>query len=307
MKLFYAPYQLLKKGCSGFRSGALLKAVFGGDKIGYADCHPWPELGDYPLNVQLELLSKQITTSLTKQSLQFAKIDADARQSEIHLFEGLIVPPSHYLLNSFQDEIPEGFVLCKLKLGKEPQYELKNLTDFFLHLPQHIRVRFDFNNRIDKTTFLLYLKCFEPYFEKIDFIEDPFPYDLDEWEKIQRFYPVKLALDRHEGAYKENVCSFAVRIQKPAVQQVDLSANRNVITSYLDHPLGQMAASYTASLLKKEAPEKILSCGLLSHTSYHTNKYSERFKEQGDQFCPPKEGFGFGFDSLLIKENWIIL
>jgi len=46
------------------REGALLRV---GE--GFADVHPWPELGDAPLDEQLALLSHGQTTPLTRRSL----------------------------------------------------------------------------------------------------------------------------------------------------------------------------------------------------------------------------------------------
>src|SRR6476659_4640671 len=56
---------------AGPRRGALIR-VDGG----YADIHPWPELGDLPLDEQLALLARGETPSLTASSLEVASIDA---------------------------------------------------------------------------------------------------------------------------------------------------------------------------------------------------------------------------------------
>ena len=58
----------------GARRGALIR-VDGG----FADVHPWPELGDAPLDEQLALLARGETTPLTRASLHWARVDADAR------------------------------------------------------------------------------------------------------------------------------------------------------------------------------------------------------------------------------------
>ena len=46
------------------REGALIRV---GD--GFADVHPWPELGDAPLDEQLALLARGETTPLSERSL----------------------------------------------------------------------------------------------------------------------------------------------------------------------------------------------------------------------------------------------
>ena len=76
----YWRYELIPKrrlsaiAADGPRRGALLR-VDGG----FADVHPWPELGDANLDDQLALLARGETTPLTRASLQFASIDAAAR------------------------------------------------------------------------------------------------------------------------------------------------------------------------------------------------------------------------------------
>src|SRR5260221_7143857 len=59
----------------GARRGALLNA-----DGGYADIHPWPELGDASLDEQLALLSTGETTALTAQSLRAGAADAPPRR-----------------------------------------------------------------------------------------------------------------------------------------------------------------------------------------------------------------------------------
>jgi o-succinylbenzoate synthase len=75
----YWRYELIPKrrlstvAIDGPRHGALIR-VDGG----FADIHPWPELGDLPLDQQLALLARDETTPLTQASLEFASIDAAA-------------------------------------------------------------------------------------------------------------------------------------------------------------------------------------------------------------------------------------
>ncbi|MCU1228491.1 MAG: hypothetical protein JWO97_1375, partial [Acidobacteria bacterium] len=69
----YAPYELVARRALNARAtelrrrGALIE-VDGG----YADVHPWSELGDAPLDEQLAMLARGETTSLTRASLRFA-------------------------------------------------------------------------------------------------------------------------------------------------------------------------------------------------------------------------------------------
>lgn len=68
-----------------------------------------------------------------------------------------------------------------------------------------------------------------------------------------------------------------------------------VVTSYLDHPLGQIISAIYAH--KNNVTE---ACGLMTHTIFEKNKYSELFSNSGN--------FKFGaYDELvrlLEKEEW---
>src|SRR4029078_6257499 len=79
------------------REGALLRA---GD--GFADIHPWPELGDEPLEEQLKHVE-------TLPALHYARIDGEARRRGVSLFDGLTIPESHWP----GDDPPDGFDTVK--------------------------------------------------------------------------------------------------------------------------------------------------------------------------------------------------
>lgn len=310
MKIFYAPYELKGKFPFASRNGALLKVIFENGMTGYADCHPWTELGDKPLSEQLSLLLQGDCTSLTKQSLQFAKIDGEARINGKNIFTNLTVPPSHWFLKSFEEPIPNGFSLCKIKVGKNLDEEFKQLPNFFKNIPENVSVRLDFNNRTDYRTFLRYIEVLSTFAQQIDYIEDPFAYDPGEWEGIQKKYAIQLGCDFRSECYYRNVSSHSITVIKPAVQD-DLSIINDsqfvVYTSYLDHPIGQLAAAYSAAIAAKEYPKKILTCGLITHHVYQDNPYSEDLSIDGNRLIPPVIGTGFGFNEQLKRENWIQL
>jgi O-succinylbenzoate synthase len=77
-----------REGAPCIREGALLR-----NDDGFADVHPWPELGDAPLDEQLALLADGQITPLTRASLQCAALDRNARRRGVSLFEGLTIPP----------------------------------------------------------------------------------------------------------------------------------------------------------------------------------------------------------------------
>lgn len=302
MKIYFSPYEL--KSTTFSRRGALLKIIEEEGRVGYADCHPWPELGDLSLDEQLDCLSRQKMSSLTAQSLAFAKIDAGLRSRGLSAFTGLRIPKSHYLVmkltpNAFfevQEAMNQGFNLFKIKLGKGLEEEIPFLLKVLEIIP---KVRLDFNHACTKQTFCDFLTQIKPFLMKVDFIEDPFQFEEQAWAEIQAKYGVDLACDREAVAVNGKVCSAKVLVHKPAVEQVfKNTAHGIIVTSYLDHPLGQACAAFVAA---KYYPESI--CGLNSHRIYLPNTYSVRLEWHSPEFKVPR-GLGFGFDDLLQEEQW---
>lgn len=285
----YHRYTLKAKETSMEREGALL-CIDGG----FADCHPWVELGDLPLQEQLKLLSLSKTTPLTERSLYFARLDREARAEKRSLFDGLAIPPSHHLLLKITEEIPDTAVF-KIKMGKELEKEKRELIRLLENVP--CRVRIDFNARLNAHEFQGFLEEMDPFLPFFDFIEDPFPFDAKAWRALQEKYGVSLACD----AGSERAIGLPhVLILKPAVQShlpFQHLAQELVVTSYLDHPIGQLSAAYIAAQLN------VSLCGLCSHLVYQTNEFSAQLPQKGPYLTPP-EGTGFGFDDLLAKIPW---
>lgn len=306
MKIFYSSYTLKGERGFGDRQGALLRFAFEDGKLGYADCHPWVGLGDLSLEQQLSLLSQGLLSKLTKRSLLFAKIDAEARLKGINLFSQMVIPPSHWLISIPGEEIPEQFTRIKLKVGHNPSHALS----VFNSLPCHVKVRLDFNGKLSHRDFKACIESMEAWTHRIDFIEDPFPYNSQLWNNIQQCYGVTLACDHRSELRLRNGNSHSISVLKPAIQDERIFLHKEglmhrlVVTSYLDHPLGQLAAAYIAAQLSSQFTDKMDICGLASHTVYHTNVFSEQLQMQGAVLIPPEGGTGFGFDDILEKQNW---
>lgn len=260
--MFYWPYSL-----SPERRGSLIRSG-----SGFADVHPWPELGDAPLDQQLAKLARGETTALTKRSLQIAKIDGEARERGVSLFAGLTIPRSHW---PGADPPPE-FDTAKIK----------NID----RIPDRVRLRIDFNARLRPEEFLMIAEGLPR--ERIDFVEDPCPYDAATWTALREQTGLRLALDRF--AADDGV---DVLIVKPAIQEIPRTEKEMIITSYMDHPVGQFGAAYFAAL--HPAPR----CGLFTHVLYAKNEFSERIRSDGARLLAP-EGTGIGFNDLLEKLPW---
>ena len=290
------------------RRGALIKVDFPGLSAGFADCHPWEELGDQPLDSQLIGLKKGKTTPLTRRCIRIAQIDAEARNRNINLLKDVKPIKNHLLLPGIDAKVLEGYTRIKVKVGRNPKREVQRLISLFHEYGLSIKWRLDFNGRLTPDQFCSYMKGIEPFVEHIDYIEDPFPYEPSLWASMQKKYNVDFAADQFSEIYLMDP-SHVYTVVKPAVQETDLFCKNHdkqiVVTSYLDHPFGQVSAFYEAHRINRS--KKLSHCGLISHLVYQPNRYSERFKLSGDSLIFPNEGSGFGFDDLLEAEKWIAL
>jgi o-succinylbenzoate synthase len=252
------------------RRGALIRM----DDGGVADVHPWPELGDAPLDEQLERLARGKTTPLTAASLRLAKVDGGARARGVSLFDGLTIPESHWPGN----DPPPSFDTAKIKWGAGA-------------LAGAFRLRIDFNAMLTAEEFEQIATTLPR--DRIDFVEDPCPYEASRWQELREKSGLRLALDRtfaDEGV--------DVLVVKPAIQLVPRTEKEIVITSYMDHPVGQLGAAFVAA---KHATSP--RCGLVTHVLYESDPFIERLGIDGMRLVPPA-GTGVGFDDLLDQLPW---
>ncbi|HEX3068174.1 MAG TPA: enolase C-terminal domain-like protein [Thermoanaerobaculia bacterium] len=272
--IWYWPYELIPRralsaiAAPGPRRGALIRV-----DDGFADVHPWAELGDAPLDEQLAMLARGETTPLTAASLRFAAIDAAARREGRSVFDGLSIPPSHWP----GPDPPPGFDTVKLKSIDR--------------IPGHVRLRIDFNATLTPEEFVR-IAATLPH-ERIDFIEDPCPYDAATWRDLRDRTSLRLALDRGNGSEDVDVL-----VIKPAVQEIPPSRAEIVVTSYMDHPLGQLSAAYAAAKAGITT-----TCGLITHVLYESDQFIDRMQIDRARLIPPA-GTGFGFDDLLENLPW---
>jgi O-succinylbenzoate synthase len=258
---------------AGPRRGALIRV-----NGGVADVHPWPELGDLPLDEQLARLARGETTPLMERSLEFASIDASARRDGRSLFDGLTIPPSHWP----GPDPPPSFDTVKLKS-----------IDV---IPERVRLRIDFNATLTAAEFMKVAATLPR--ERIDFIEDPCPYDASVWRELRERTGLRLALDRAPRSSLCSVDSYDVLIVKPALGEIPCSDAEIVVTSYMDHPIGQLCAAYTAATANITS-----TCGLITHVLFENDPFLEQMRIDGTRLVPPT-GSGWGFDDLLQNLPW---
>jgi O-succinylbenzoate synthase len=325
VRIFYSPYELkprsslssrasveARSGTLLSRQGALLKIEHDDLGIGYADLFPWPELGDQPLADQLAMLQSGLFTSLSRNSFVFTRADARARSEKKSLWEGLTLPRSHQLITDIASlltgekldlVLSEGFDRIKIKLGREPKSEAESLNKLAKKLSGKAKLRLDFNSSLTKSNWQTFCESLLPEaVNVIDFIEDPI-----EWDAKEGFGPsprqLKLAVDRSSDTVIDSTTCPDVIIIKPAVSDVASSLvkaknwhKRIVFTSYLDHPLGQLWAAWSAASAAKETTIDI--CGLLSQDAYEPHPFQTLLKTQGPNLTPP-HGTGIGWDDEL--------
>lgn len=276
--IWYWPYALKpKRALSALagdapRRGALIRIG-----RGFADVHPWPELGDATIDEQLARLARGEMTPLTTRSLELAKIDGEARERGVSLFDGLTIPQSHWP----GADPPAAFDTVKLK----------NIE----RVPDGVRLRIDFNATLTAEEFLRMAEKLPR--ERVDFVEDPCPYDAAVWRELRERTGLRLALDR-AGSGGEVPPPPLVLIVKPAVEPVPVAPNEIVITSYMDHPVGQL---FAACIAAKQATSP--RCGLVTHVLFESDPFIERMRLDGARLVPPG-GSGVGFDDLLEGLPW---
>jgi O-succinylbenzoate synthase len=290
--------------------GALLRVG-----AGYGCVHPWPEFGDAPIEEQLNLLAEGTTTPVTEMALHCAQIDGAAREAGVSLFDGLEIPRSHYSWSFGQDTAPqiqrileEGWPAIKAK-GFANYGETLRFLDTTARAGEsvNLRLRVDFNGCLEPPAFGKFLE-FMPLrvYRQLDFVEDPFIYDAAMWEQCRTKWGVKLALDK---AWKWGTTGFDAVVVKPARRDWRTVAARHpgqplVLTSAMDHAVGQMFAAYEAAQARRELGDKIGLCGLLTQHLFTPDSFFERVQVRGGYLTPDLSGGGLGFGDVLEKLPW---
>lgn len=333
-RIEYSPYTLQPKQAKRRREGALLRVEFE-DSVGYADCHPWTEIGDEPLQLQLQRLSLRMPTHLCWQALEWAYLDAKARKSkkkllslselqvgkddELPAYHYSAIPKSHFLIlqldesasDFFEKGLSLGFNRFKLKLNQETCKKVNQLEDLVRKCEKgSAKLRLDLNEHLNQSQLEDFLTKISSFRSWIEYIEDPFPFDPNAWEAVSEKCGFKFACDIKTHHKFSDLSRLAIAVIKPAICSFEriqqLQNSQVVFTSYVAHPLEQMVSAYVAAHIAKQNPERVIQSGLLSHQVYKKNAFSECLRNQGPIFFP-SEGYGFGFDDLLLEQNWIKL
>ncbi len=333
MSKFFCLYKLRSRGSLNAVSqrrefhGALIKV---NDGVGCL--HPWPEFGDAPIEGQLKLLREGGISMVIERALHMAAVDGAARRRGVSIFEGLEIPLSHYSWDQHQPPetqvqrvIGEGWRAIKGKGTQNIDEVLRWVEDRSAGFASRLRnspqlaepsrtearapfIRLDFNSCLTEEQFNRFMELMPPQLRQcIDFIEDPFPYDAGRWSDFQRSHGIRLALDKQLRGATEG---FNVAVIKPGrrewrgmVQTLPEDA-RVVMTSAMDHAVGQSFAAYEAALAWKKLGARMDLCGLCTEHLFAKDEFFEQISSHGGNLQVDRNGTGLGFDEVLAKLPW---
>lgn len=297
--------------------GALIKVD---DGIGCL--HPWPEFGDVPVDEQLILLRDGGTSKVIERALHMAAVDGAARRRGESLFAELKIPLSHYSWDQnqppetqMQRVIGEGWKANKGKGTSDLATTMKYLTELASLSSGHsLKLRIDFNSCLKQPEFIEILRAMPSSVrEKLDFIEDPFPYGATAWKEAQNGFGISLACDKGLSAalHEETAeCGYDVAVLKPGrrdwrkmIGSVPVKS-RIVMTSAMDHAIGQSFAAYEAALACRELGDRMDLCGLCTEHLFARDEFFERLSSHGGNLQVDRSGTGLGFDEVLAELPW---
>lgn len=276
---------------AGAVEGALLRI-----DEGYACLQPWPELGDDPLEEQLRGILTGQESPLVVAARQCAAIDGAARSEGRSLFVRP-VPDSHWLAgpgDRADEARAAGFRAVKFKIGPRLPPDLADWAQ------AGFRLRLDANESYDVAGFLTFWDSLGSMRERVEFVEDPVPWSEDVWEHLRR-ERVPIAADR-DAAHRHRRGDWAV-IKPASTDWRPPAPDRFVVTSSMDHALGQLWAAYRALDWCDSEGARLSECGLLTHRCFETDSFFEQLSTEGPRLVPPP-GTGLGFDELLATLPW---
>lgn len=297
--------------------GALIKV---NDGIGCL--HPWPEFGDAPVEEQLKLLREGGTSKVIERALRMAELDGDARRRGVSLFHGIEIPPSHFSWDQNQPAEPqmtqiieEGWQAIKTKGAKRFEETLALLNTLFeLAANAPPKLRIDFNSCLTAAQFADLINQIPSYIrDSLDFIEDPFPYEAGAWSAAQRDLGVRLACDKglmqkedtHTGE-----SGYEVAVLKPGRREWRTMIDglppqvRIVLTSAMDHAIGQSFAAYEAATAWRGLGERMELCGLCTQHLFAEDEFFARISDNGGKLEVDRAGTGLGFDEVIKALPW---
>lgn len=285
-QLFIHRYDLQRKNVLQTQMGALLKVVDIDGNYGVADICPWPVLGDLTLKEELEGHGP-----LFQRALDLALKDQQARKNKIKL--NLEVPVKNHFLVAVDQDLNDlkKYHGQTLKI-KANSLKLQEIS-LWLNQNSHFfsKIRLDFNAQLSADQFFQFVNELAPGTrDKIECVEDPFPFDPKLWEESS----LKLARDFEKAEWPH-------KIIKPAREAL---TNKDFLylTSSMDHPVGVTHGLVEA----QQFPQ--LTHGFLTLDLYKPTEFNSCFKQENEFLSYQSEGYGIGFEKeiqQIIWEPWV--
>lgn len=293
MRIQYSPYSLIKKtrlnalDQLATQDGALIKLIDEDNNWGVADLCPWPSLGDLSLIDEINFMG-----NLYQRALELAADDLQARKEKKSLLQNKWIVNntlvSNYRAFDYQNPKHVGRTL-KIKGDRD----IEALASLLNVIHVNNKIRLDFNGVLNKLEFQSFLQLLSNK-ERIEYIEDPTAYDVDNWILWNKKIP--LASDfvlGHEG--------FTFKIVKPSREKIQ-NGTRFTITSAMDHPVGVAhALRYAQSFARNVS-------GLLTLGFYEPTPFQSAFAIRNDvelNFSAKALGeYGIGMTSELNELGW---
>jgi O-succinylbenzoate synthase len=290
------------------------------DHGGYAAIHPWTEFNDAPWEQQLQTLKEQGSTPLIQMALNALKIDSQARNNQQFCFDSLEIPISHY---TWAHSLPDSVQIERINEEQWPAIKCKGSRDIatlaewlnqLIHQLSHsIQLRIDFNSCLDEKQYYHFIQLLTPATrQRINCIEDPFPYQPITWQQAQQDLSIPLALDKAWN-HEDTEIGFTYVVIKPSrrpwqVITQKFPNHKYIFTSAMDHPLSQLYAAYEAAQALKALPHQQLSwAGLSTQHLFINLNTKDDFTTVGGKFHFSKNQIGLGCQNLLHSTEWQLI
>ncbi|MFC4994592.1 hypothetical protein [Rubritalea tangerina] len=275
--------------------------------------HPWQIFGDPSIEEVIEDLKKgRFYRPLIRPAIKCAMVDGAMRREGVSAFQGVEIPRSHATIvgggEAIDSAVGNGFEVIKMKAGRNLEEEVELLNEASSRHPG-LKWRLDFNNVPGAGQLKQFIEALdEGVRESIDFFEDPSRVDDPVWQQIQDVYGISVAMDREEPPHGVR---YQYSVIKPAVDDLTsvctramVGGQRVVLTSYMDHPIGQCFAAWSATKIEKRFYGLLDPiAGLMTHGLFEADAFIERMGDITPDWKSPG-GTGFGFDDLLESITW---
>lgn len=303
--LSYSRYVLDPLLSAFSKEGFLLKACDHYGNIKYADCSPWPSLGDEDLTSHVEQLTKLgQPSSLVLNAI----LNAPNWSSVGYEMLALDQPPSHTLVTHIPMSLEQitSRMTLKVKIGRSPQNEIDWLIKVNEKYPL-VRWRLDANALFTNSQWKSFWSQLPAQVQaQVDYVEDPFEYQAKLWADWNQQVP--LALDFATKPHLADPDSYQIYVFKPSRQSKQILSSIKhkpiAITSQLGHAIDCLNSLYFYQQLLAQGYQLLSMVGCLNQNIYDDPFYQVMQINQG-YWSNLSQSLVVWDDYLKHKINWI--